>query len=190
MLMSLANVSIVGNIVKMPEQMFFASGRVKTTLIVAVNSPSRVNRASAGAEGNEGTADFYKVETWGKLAELAASYLNKGNQVTATGRLILDHWTDKQGRNRITPIVEANQIAFPQRAKMPSNEAPEGATISGEIDLSDQGGIQPDADNHFDPEDLNPQPLETQSPMDSMPRERKGSFRSTSKSRPVEATVS
>jgi single-strand DNA-binding protein len=129
--MSLANVSIVGNLTRQPEQTFFSAERVKTTLIVAVNTPSR----SSKAEGK--TADFYKVETWGKLANLAALYLTKGSQVTVSGRLVLDHWMDKQGKERITPVVEASQLAFPPKLRVVSTDDPEAAIISGEIDLTD-----------------------------------------------------
>lgn len=138
--MSLANVSIVGNLVHQPEQMHFSSGRIKTTLVVAVNAFGRGNR------GGE-TADFYRVEAWGKLGELAGQYLSKGNQVTASGRLILDRWTDKQGRNRVTPIVEANQIAFPPRQKTmqfdqqkerESSDYPEPNPITGHLKMSEE----------------------------------------------------
>ncbi len=123
--MSLANISLVGNLVKAPEQIQFSSGRVKTTLIVAVNTISKAAKASGAdkekVDINGGapstTADFYRVETWGKLAELASRYLNKGNQVTVSGRLVLDHWTDKHGVSRITPVVEANQLSLPQKPK-------------------------------------------------------------------------
>jgi len=108
--MSLANISIVGNLVKPPEQMHFSSGKVKTTLLVAVNAYGRPNRGGD-------SADFYKVETWGKLAELANQYLVKGNQVAVSGRLLFDRWTDKQGKNRFMPIVEVAQISLPPRSK-------------------------------------------------------------------------
>lgn len=134
--MSLATISIVGNLVKPPEQMYFASGRVKTTLVVAVNGVGRGPRAAD-------SADFYRVETWGKLAELAGKYLGKGNQVGVSGRLMLDQWTDKQGRSRMTPIVEATQLAFPPRLKVVSKngQAAEDShgvnPIGGEVVLED-----------------------------------------------------
>lgn len=131
--MSLANISLVGNIVRAPEQMYFASGRVKTTILVAINNPPRNGR-------NAESADFYKVETWGKLAELAGKYLAKGNQVGVTGRLIMDHWTDKTGASRVTPVVEATQLALPPRLKVVS-ESPAGdcaISIGGELELSDK----------------------------------------------------
>ncbi len=135
--MSLVNISLVGNLVKPPEQMYFASGRVKTSFIVAINK-------KPGRGKSLDTADFYRVETWGKLAELAGQYLAKGNQVGATGRLVLDHWTDKNGNSRITPIVEATQLAFPPRMKVISQddqaaEQPIGdAPIGGEVVVPDQ----------------------------------------------------
>jgi len=138
--MSLANISIVGNLARAPEQMYFASGRVKTTLVVAVNGLHRTNKES-------NIADFYKVETWGKLAELAGEYLAKGNQVAVSGRLVFDHWTDRQGKERITPVVEASQLALPPKPKMIGSDqnalAGDGASgqnvnaISGELEYSD-----------------------------------------------------
>ncbi|MCC7528049.1 MAG: single-stranded DNA-binding protein [Candidatus Melainabacteria bacterium] len=106
--MGLANISIVGNLVKAPEQIQLASGKLKTTLVVAVNH----------AKKNESeSADFYNVVAWGRLAELAGQYLDKGQQVTAAGRLTLDRWTDKNGQARVTPVVSADQIAFPRRTQ-------------------------------------------------------------------------
>ena len=139
--MSLVNISLVGNLVKPPEQMYFASGRVKTTMVVAINSPGR------GGRGD--TADFYRVESWGRLAELAGQYLSKGNQVGVTGRLILDHWTDKTGKSRVTPIVEATQLAFPPRLKVLSEDdqaaadTDGGNPISGEVVVPDQDEENP-----------------------------------------------
>ena len=104
--MGLANISIVGNLVKAPEQIQLASGKLKTTLVVAVNHSKESE-----------SADFYNVVAWGRLAELAGQYLDKGQQVTATGRLTLDRWTDKNGQARVTPVVSADQIAFPNRTQ-------------------------------------------------------------------------
>ncbi|MBU6452181.1 MAG: single-stranded DNA-binding protein [Cyanobacteria bacterium REEB67] len=112
--MSLANISIVGNLVKAPEQIQFSSGRTKTTLVLAVNN---VAKATAKAAGKTNGADFYRVETWGKLADLAAKYLSKGNQVSVSGRLVMDHWTDRHGAARVTPVVEATQLSLPPKPK-------------------------------------------------------------------------
>lgn len=49
--MSLANVSLVGNLVRTPELIQFSSGRVKATLVLAVNVPAK---NSAGATNTKG----------------------------------------------------------------------------------------------------------------------------------------
>ena len=108
--MSMVNVSIVGNLAKTPEQICFASGKIKTVMVVAVNS-----QAQKSSEKTNDIADYYRVETWGRLAELAQNYLNKGNQVGVCGKLIMEHWTDKQGNERLTPVVSATQLSFPPR---------------------------------------------------------------------------
>ncbi len=127
--MSLANISIVGNLVKPPEQMHFVSGKVKTTFTVAVNAFGRP------ARGGD-TADFYRVETWGKLAELAGKYLEKGNQIAVSGRLLFDRFVDQQGKNRVIPVVEANQMSLPPKPK--TKEMDQGAAIGGQILIDDQ----------------------------------------------------
>ena len=112
--MSLANISIVGNLVKAPEQIQFTTGRMKTNLLVAVNHPVQQDRANS-------SADFYQVELWGKLGDLACKYLGKGNQVAVSGRFQLDRWQDREGKERITPVVRANQLSLPPRLRIVSN---------------------------------------------------------------------
>ena len=109
--MSMINVSIVGNLTKAPEQIVFASGKVKTILLVAV---SNYQKNDAG-ERVDAPPDYYRVEVWGKVAELAQKYLNKGNQVGVAGRLIMERWTDREGNDRMTPVVSATQLSFPTR---------------------------------------------------------------------------
>jgi len=124
--MTIANVSIVGNLVKAPQQTQFASGKVKTTMFVAVNTPVRKSKGGDGA-------DFYKVETWGKLAELVANRLTKGNQVAANGRLLMDKWTDNQGRERVTPTISVYDLAFPPRPRSNEDAVGESADESSSI---------------------------------------------------------
>ncbi len=144
--MSLATVSIVGNLVRQPEQMCFSSGQKKTTIVVAVNGPKN-------AKAEEQSADFYKVESWGRLGELALEYLSKGNQVTVCGRLSFDHWTDKLGRQRTTPVIQANQVAFPQRLRAVSSSEMSCGTISGDLDVSEPLMSMSEASAYFSSEE-------------------------------------
>lgn len=105
--MSLVSISIVGNIVRDPESRQFDSGRRKTSLHVAVNDYNRTTR--------EKSAEFYKIEAWDRLADLAGKYLRKGNQITVSGRLSLERWVDRSGKDRCTPVIHANQLSLPPR---------------------------------------------------------------------------
>lgn len=154
--MSLASVSIVGNLVRAPEQMCFASGRVKTTMVVAINNRQKTKN---GGKPNE-TTDFYKVETWGKLAELSSKFLAKGYQVTVTGRLVMDHWTDRHGNSRTTPVVEATQVAFPPKLRVIDTDTAGAASqqeivnpIGGEIVMSDEEYEDADEEEDDDEDD-------------------------------------
>lgn len=146
--MSLVNISIVGNLVKPPEQFCFKSGKVKTTLVVAVDGTNRKE------EGKSDT-DFYRIEAWGKLGEIAHKYLAKGNQVAATGRLVMNRWQDREGKERVTPTVEANQICLPPKSK--SDEAKPSVTnpIVGELQFDrDDCAFIPSASAESDLADL------------------------------------
>ena len=110
--MSLANISIVGNAVRTPEQREFEGGKKKTTVVVAVNLPGKQPR-----NGERNQADFYTVESWGQLGDVIHSYVGKGNRIGVTGRLTLDHWIDKQGKTRVTPIIKAEQVSLPPKLR-------------------------------------------------------------------------
>lgn len=141
--MSLVNVSIVGNVVRTPEQRQFDSGRSKTTITVAVSTPPSV-KSSAGEKWE---TEYYKVETWGKLADVASKYLNKGSHFGATGRLILDRWQDKDGRDRVTPTIRAEQISLPPSLRVvQAEEVISGETFTRDRNLSDEAG----SENEFD----------------------------------------
>ncbi|MBX9687371.1 MAG: single-stranded DNA-binding protein [Candidatus Obscuribacterales bacterium] len=107
--MSMITVSLVGNLVRATEQMTYASGRTKTVFTVAVNNPPK-------KQGEKGEADFYRVEAWGPLGDLAHKYLEKGDQVGVSGRLAMEKWQDREGRERMTPTINAVQISLPRRS--------------------------------------------------------------------------
>lgn len=149
--MTFANLSLVGRLVRQPEMTCFNSGRNKTTFTVAINHPGR--KMSNGAR-TEGIADFIRIEAWGKLAEIAHKYLAKGNQVTVCGPFRMDKWVDREGKERMTPMVEAQYLALPPRLRVLNEpeepSAPLSKPISGEMDFSDE--IEQEIEEE-DPED-------------------------------------
>ncbi len=85
-------VILVGNLTSDPELRYIPSGTAVTELRMAIND----RRKTASGEWVEETT-FVDVTLWGRTAEVATEYLNKGSNVLIEGRLKLDTW-EKDGK--------------------------------------------------------------------------------------------
>jgi len=99
----LNSVVLVGRAGADPEIKYFESGRAKTTFNLAVDRP--VKRT----EGVDST-DWFRIELWGKSAEIAAEYVKKGKLVGIVGRLEFSRWTDANGQKHELPLIAANEL--------------------------------------------------------------------------------
>ena len=57
-------------------------------------------------------ADFVRISTWNKQAELCTHYLAKGRKVGIDGRLRSSSWEDADGNKRNSVEVVANRVEF------------------------------------------------------------------------------
>ncbi len=129
--MSLVTASIVGSVVRNPERMEFTSGKAKTTLLIAIKDTSR-------PKTNEPMeSDFYRIEAWGRLGEIAHQYVTKGSHIGACGRLVLEKWQDRNGRDRVTPTIKADQISLPPTMRVVQTD-----------EVFPGGGKEPPNDEH------------------------------------------
>ncbi len=96
------SVVIVGRVGQDPEMRYFESGKVKTSISLAVNR---------GSKNNEKT-DWFRIELWDKQAELTGEYVKKGRLVAVEGRLDLNRWTDAEGNKRETYLIKGTNIRF------------------------------------------------------------------------------
>lgn len=99
-------VIIVGNLGRDPEMRYTPSGAPVTSFSVAVtrgwNTPEGERREET---------EWFNVETWNKLAEIANQYLTKGKQVFIEGRLKTDSWEDRNtGEKKYRTKVIANEM--------------------------------------------------------------------------------
>ncbi len=69
------------------------------------------------------TTTWYRVNAFGKLGELCARYLSKGKLVYCEGRLSVRKWTDKDGKERESIEITANEVKFLSRKDEPSSTA-------------------------------------------------------------------
>jgi single-strand DNA-binding protein len=110
---NLNKVFIIGRLTRDPDVRYTPKGTQITELGLAVN---RTFQGENGEKKEESV--FVEIILWGKSAEVAGQYLQKGRQVFLEGRLQLDTWTDKesgQKRSRLRVIGEHLQFLGGQR---------------------------------------------------------------------------
>lgn len=101
-------VFLMGNLTRDPELRYTPKGTAVTDIGLAVN---RVRTNDQGARQEETT--FVDVTLWGRQAELAQQYLNKGRPIFIEGRLQMDSWEDKQsGQKRSKLKVVGERLEF------------------------------------------------------------------------------
>ena len=99
---SLNKVMIIGNLGRDPEMRFTANGQALATFSVACN---RRYTTRDGEQRDE--TEWVRVVVWGRQAEVAGQYLQKGSQVYVEGRLQTRSWEDQQGQTRYMTEVNA-----------------------------------------------------------------------------------
>jgi len=99
-------VIIVGNLGGDPETRYMPSGSAVTNLTVATNESWK---DKATGEQKDRT-EWHKVAMFNRLAEIAAEYLRKGSQVYIEGKLRTRKWQDKNGQDRWTTEIVADEM--------------------------------------------------------------------------------
>ena len=102
---SVNKVILIGNLTKDPEQRFMSNGDCVTNVTVATSEKWK----DQNGEKKE-KAEFHRVTFYRKLAEIAGEYLKKGRSVYIEGRLETRKWTDKNGVERYTTDIIANDM--------------------------------------------------------------------------------
>ncbi len=86
---------LVGNLTRDVEVRFSASGLAIGNTAIATNKKWKTQ---LGEEKDE--VMFIDITFFGRTAEIANQYLKKGAKILVDGRLKLDQWMDKEGKNR------------------------------------------------------------------------------------------
>jgi single-strand DNA-binding protein len=99
-------VIIVGNLGKDPETRYMPSGSAVTNLRIATTESWKDKQSGDQQERTE----WHAVAMFGRLAEIAAEYLRKGSQVYIEGKLRTRKWQDKEGKDRYTTEIVADEM--------------------------------------------------------------------------------
>src|SRR3989338_11417854 len=105
--MNLNKVFLIGNLTRDPELKTLPSGQS------VVNCGLATNRMWKGKDGStQKQVEFHNIVMFGRLAEIAKQYLQKGSMIMIEGRLQTRSWEgqDGQKRNRTEIVAEAMQL--------------------------------------------------------------------------------
>ncbi len=103
---SVNKVILVGNLGADPETRYMPNGDAVANIRLATTESWK---DKASGEKREIT-EWHRVVFYRKLAEIAGQYLRKGSQVYIAGRLRTRKWQDKEGQERYTTEIEANEM--------------------------------------------------------------------------------
>jgi single-strand DNA-binding protein len=95
------SVNLIGNLATDIELRDVAPDKKVASFLLAIDRPG----ADAGA-------DFVRVSTWNRQAEVCDEYLAKGAKVGIEGRMRSRSWEDDDGKRRSAVEVVANRVQF------------------------------------------------------------------------------
>jgi single-strand DNA-binding protein len=103
---SVNKVIVVGNLGRDPEMRTFPSGDQVANVTVATTDKWKDKQSGEMREATE----WHRIVFNGRLAEIAGQYLRKGSQVYVEGSLRTRKWTDKDGIEKFTTEIRADQM--------------------------------------------------------------------------------
>jgi single-strand binding protein len=144
-------VILVGNLGAKPEVKYAANGNAIANLSVATSESWTDKNTGQKQEKTE----WHRVSIFGKLAEIAGQYLDKGSKVYVEGKLQTRKWQDKNGQDRYTTEVVVSGFNGtlqmldrrdgPADGASQSTPAPQAATASADpITPVDNSGFDDD----------------------------------------------
>lgn len=99
-------VILVGNLGRDPEVRYSPNGQAIANVTIATSDSWKDRNTGEKQERTE----WHRVVFFGRLAEIAGEYLKKGSQIYVEGRLQTRKWQDKDGNDRYTTEIVANEM--------------------------------------------------------------------------------
>ena len=116
----LNHITIMGRLTRDPELRRTGSG------IAVASFPLAVDRDFGGRDGGERETDFIDCVAWRQTGELVSKYFTKGRMAVVSGRLQIRNWNDKEGNQRRTAEVVADNVYFGESKRSEGGSAYNG----------------------------------------------------------------
>lgn len=123
--------NFIGRLGKDPETRYMPSGDAVTNFSIAVGWKSK---------DKEGT-EWVNITAFGKLAEICGQYLKKGSQVFVSGKFKTEKYQDKDGVDRYSTKIIADQMQMlggkPEGSDAAPAQKPRPASAPAPADMDD-----------------------------------------------------
>lgn len=119
----LNRIVLMGRLTRDPELRRTGSGTAVSSFSIAVD------RDFKGQSGEKET-DFIDIVAWRNTAEFVSKYFTKGRMAVVEGRLQIRYWKDKEGNNRRSAEVVADNVYFGDSKR--DGDAAEGSYTGGQ----------------------------------------------------------
>ncbi len=103
--MSVNKAILIGHLGKDPEVRYMPNGEAVANVTLATSE----NWKDKNGEKQEKT-EWHNIVFFKRLAEIAGEYLKKGSQIYVEGRITTEKWQDKEGKDRYTTKIVANEM--------------------------------------------------------------------------------
>ncbi len=133
---NLNKVMLIGRLGQDPEIRYTQSGSSVANVTIATNDYWTDKQG-----GKQERTEWHSLVLWGKLADLAQSYLKKGSQVYVEGRLQTRDWEDQQGQKHYKTEVVVTTMQFLDSKMSDSSNTEYSATPS--VQQSDSMPVAP-----------------------------------------------
>lgn len=103
--MSVNKAILVGHLGKDPEVRYMPNGEAVANVTLATSETWK----DKTGEKQEKT-EWHNIVFYKRLAEIAGQYLKKGSLIYVEGRITTEKWQDKEGKDRYTTKIVANEM--------------------------------------------------------------------------------
>jgi single-strand DNA-binding protein len=99
------SVRLIGNLGGNPEIKDLAGGKKLAKISLATTEKYKDSDGNMVSE-----TQWHNLSAWGKQAEFAQKYLEKGNEIAIEGKLLNRSYTDKEGQKKYVSEISVNEI--------------------------------------------------------------------------------
>jgi single-strand DNA-binding protein len=98
-------VTLIGNLGAIPDVKNTENGKKLARFSIATDE---VYQNASGEKVTE--TQWHTLVAWGKIAEVAEKYLEKGSEVAVEGKLVHRNYQDKEGNKKYVTEVQVNEL--------------------------------------------------------------------------------